>query len=113
MLIIEDECIIALHLEGLLRDLGATSIAFAETEDEAVASARSHRPAFIMSDVNLRSGTGPGAVQTIQNEMGPLPVVFVTATPEACIPCNPPARVLGKPLHEPSISQAFCDMAPL
>ena len=113
VLIIEDECVVALHLEGLLSDHGATSFAFAETEDEAVAKARLHRPALIMSDVNLRSGTGPRAVETIQDEMGPLPVIFVTASPEACIPCDPPARVLGKPLHEASISQPSLSLLPL
>ncbi len=62
VLIIEDEAVVALHLEALLREHGATTFAFAGTEAEAVEAARDRRPALLTSDVNLREGTGPRAV---------------------------------------------------
>ncbi len=113
VLIIEDEVLVALDLEALLAQQGASSFAFAASEAEAVSEARRRRPELITSDVVLQSGTGPRAVKVIQEELGPLPVIFITATPEACVPCDPPARVLSKPLQEASISQAFRELAPL
>lgn len=113
VLIIEDEVLIALDLQGLLEGLGATSFAFADTQVEAVDAARERRPDLITSDVALLEGTGPEAVEIILKELGPVPVIFVTGTPEACRSCGPPARVLSKPLHRPTFSSAFRELAPL
>ena len=113
VLIIEDEPVIAMDVQGLLAAIGAPSFSFAVTQDEAVREARRHPPALITSDVKLAQGTGPLAVEQILRELGDIPVIFITATPEDCEPCEPPARVLSKPMHEPSIARAFLDMAPL
>lgn len=113
VLIIEDEILVAIDLEALLAGLGATSFSFAETEADAIEQARRRRPDLITSDVHLRSGFGPTAVATIQKEAGPVPVIFVTAHPEACKPCGPPTRILDKPIHEARLSEAFLQMAPL
>jgi CheY-like chemotaxis protein len=111
-LIIEDEALIALDLQEMLETAGATTFSFAETEREAVDAARERRPDVIMSDVMLRQGTGPGAVEAIQYEMGPLPVIFITATPEACGHCGPPTIVLGKPMVDAKVREAFRLVAP-
>lgn len=113
VLIIEDEVLVALHLEMILADYGATSFAFAETEAEAIQEARLRMPDMITSDVRLRHGTGPRAIEMIIKELGHVPVLFITATPEECIPCDPPHRVFEKPVHEPSIAAAFRQMAPV
>lgn len=107
VLIIEDEPLIALDLEDLLRDNGAHSFSFADTQHDAVALSRDHRPDFILSDVWLSEGTGPLAVAHIRHELGTIPVIFVTATPEACSPCAPPGMVFRKPLDRPAIGAAF------
>ena len=107
VLIIEDEALIALDLQEMLAAGGATSFSFAETEDEAVAQARLHRPDVITSDVMLREGTGPRAVETIQREMGPLPVIFITATPGACTPREASAHILAKPVTNAAVCQVF------
>lgn len=99
VLIIEDEILIALDLRALLEDQGTKTFAFAGTQAEAVEAAREQKPDFITADVALLEGTGPKAVETILQEIGPVPVVFITGTPEACHPCPPPARVLDKPLQ--------------
>lgn len=99
VLIIEDEILIALDLRALLEDHGTKTFAFAGTQAEAVEAAREQKPDFITADVALLEGTGPKAVETILQEIGPVPVVFITGTPEACHPCPPPARVLDKPLQ--------------
>lgn len=107
VLIIEDEALIALDLQDILAETGATSFSFAETEQDAIDSARLHRPDVITSDVMLREGTGPRAVATILGEMGPLPVIFITATPSDCAQCLPPMRVLAKPVSDAAVRQAF------
>ncbi len=112
VLIIEDEPLIALNLQMLLEDSGATSVDIAETQDGAVSAARAHRPDFITSDITLKRGTGPLAVQTIHETLGAVPVIFITATPEACFPRDPNVRVFGKPMNEPAIARAFQELTP-
>lgn len=112
VLIIEDEPITALDLEAIFQKHGGTSFSFADTEIEAVAAATARRPDLIASDVNLREGTGPGAVHRILEQMGPLPVIFITATPGDCRPCVGQARVLSKPVQEASIVAAIHAIAP-
>ena len=111
VLIIEDEPLLAFDLQDMLSTAGATSFAFAETEDEAVTEARTRRPDVITSDVMLREGTGPCAVQTILSELGPVPVIYITATPERCEPCAPDAPILAKPISEAVVSQVFRTVA--
>jgi CheY-like chemotaxis protein len=113
VLIIEDDPIVALDIQGLLSTLGATSFSVAETEEEAIREAQRERPALITSDVKLRAGTGPTAVKTIHRRFGDIPVIFITGTPEACEPCDPPGRVLTKPLSEPELAEAFQTAAPI
>lgn len=111
VLIIEDEPLIALDLEDLLQAYGAVTFSFAESQRSAIEASREQRPDFILSDVSLIEGTGPLAVQAIQGEHGDIPVIFVTATPDACSPCAPPGRVFHKPMDRPAIGAAFRRMA--
>ena len=99
-----------MDLEALLSLEGATSFAFAACQDDAVSEAVSCRPAVIMSDVKLLEGTGPMAVAIIVDRLGPIPVIFITGTPEACSPCDPANPVLPKPFDRPAIVQAFRQM---
>jgi CheY-like chemotaxis protein len=112
VLIIEDEPFIAMILQDLLEEEGATSIAIAVTEQEAIASALACRPAVITSDVNLLEGTGPRAVQKIHEKLGEVPVIFVTATPNDCRPCNPPGVILTKPVDQRALIRAFHELGP-
>jgi two-component system, response regulator PdtaR len=107
VLIIEDEILVAMHIETLLEDAGATSFAFAASEEEAVASAQAMRPGLITSDVKLSDGAGPAAVRRILAEMGPIPVIFITATPEDCALSDPPMTVLVKPLMSEALATAY------
>lgn len=100
VLIIEDEPLIAMLLHDILEDEGVNSFAFAHTQEDAVASALSHRPDLITSDVKLIQGTGPVAVDEIRHQLGDIPVIFVTATPNECRPCAPPGQILRKPVDE-------------
>ena len=111
VLIIEDEPLIALDLEDLLGRYGALTFSFADSQRGAIDASRDIRPDFILSDVSLLEGTGPLAVQAICGELGAIPVIFVTATPEACAPSALPGQVFRKPMDRPAIGAAFRRMA--
>nr|TFG51385.1 MAG: response regulator [Hyphomicrobiales bacterium] len=82
VLIIEDESIIALDLEGMVTRLGHEVVALAATKDEAVAKARVGRPGLILADINLgEGGSGTEAVTEILARFD-VPVIFITAYPE-------------------------------
>lgn len=93
-------------------DAGATSLSNAYTEEEAVAAALDTRPEVILSDVHLLAGTGPLAVQEIRRQLGPVPVIFITATPYACQPCEYAAAILAKPISAALLTEAFQRVAP-
>lgn len=112
VLIIEDEILVAMLIQDVLEEEGATSFAFAATQEEAVAAARARPPALITSDVKLLNGTGPHAVTEILAQLGPVPVLFITATPEDCEPCRPPALILEKPVNAAKLATAFHQLAP-
>lgn len=107
VLIIEDEPLIAMSIQDALEEAGATSFHIAENEADAVTSARDHPPGFITSDVHLKQGTGPAAVRAIRAELGDIPVLFLTATPERCTPCDQPGTVLAKPFMNNDLGRAF------
>jgi DNA-binding NtrC family response regulator len=112
VLVIEDDFLIADHIIQLIEAAGATSIAQAGSEDEAIAEARRRPPAFIMSDVALTTGTGPAAVRAIIAEHGATPVIFVTGTPAACHPCGLSMEILEKPIDERKLMDTFLRLAP-
>ncbi len=106
VLIIEDEAIIAASIQMILEGAGATSVDFADTEEQAVAAARITRPKVITSDVRLRVGTGPNAVKAIRDEHGHIPVIYITSSPEECHGCDPD-HIVPKPMSEARIEQLF------
>jgi len=113
VLIIEDHPMIAMLIQDVLEEEGATSFAFAATQRDAVALAIQHPPAMSTSDVNLLEGTGPAAVQQIYQQLGEVPVIFITATPDICTPCSPPGVVLVKPVNVQQVATAFRRLAPV
>lgn len=112
VLVIEDEPMVAMLIQDILEDAGATSFAFAATEQDAVDLAMRQVPELIASDVHLIEGTGPRAVSRIQEHVGAIPVIFITATPDDCRPCNPPGVVLVKPIRPYEVASAFRELAP-
>ncbi|MDQ0838968.1 response regulator [Sphingomonas sp. ZB1N12] len=112
VLVIEDDWLIADHIISLIEQAGATSYDQADCETDAVFAAGARIPDMIVSDVRLREGTGPLAVQRIIAAHGNIPVMFITGTPEACVPCDPPAEVLDKPIMESAVLETFRRLAP-
>jgi CheY-like chemotaxis protein len=96
----------ALIIENHLRDAGFTTVDFAVTEAEAVASARSCRPDLITSDVTLPQGCGIAAVEAICGERR-IPVVFITATGWQVRERLGDAVVVAKPFGPAQLTRAL------
>jgi DNA-directed RNA polymerase specialized sigma24 family protein len=82
VLIIEDEPIISLDLQSIVREMGHSVAAIATTRDEAVRAARKTEPGLVLADIKLADGSsGIDAVREILSEVQ-VPIVFITAYPE-------------------------------
>ena len=104
-LIIEDETLIAMTIEEILRGCGFTTFDFATSGDEAVALASSSCPDLITADVELNPGNGIEAVNVICS--GPsIPVVFITGTPKEVTRLMPLHPLVLKPFTEETLSSA-------
>ena len=95
-LIIEDDGLTSMAIEDVLRDCGFTSFDGAVSFDEAVTAAHKRCPDLITSDVQLQSGCGIDAVQTICSSTR-IPVIFITGRAHAARSRMPQHRVLTKP----------------
>ena len=108
VLIIEDEPIIAMDIEELVRDCGHRVIGVAATESEAVAAAMRSKPGLILADINLGlGGDGTSAVARILRRYQ-VPVIFVTAYPERLLTGEAvePAFVITKPFDPMTLAIA-------
>ncbi len=82
VLIIEDEPMIAMHLEQIVEDMGHDVSAMAMTHADALARAHEVRPELVLADIQLADGSsGLEAAQEILLSFD-VPVVFITAFPE-------------------------------
>lgn len=95
-----------------MEDAGATTFEETCTEADAICAAQAHRPDVILSDVRLLEGTGPSAVARIRDELGAIPVIFVTGTPDECEPCHYAAAVMAKPVDDRALTTLFRQVAP-
>ncbi|MEZ2132174.1 MULTISPECIES: response regulator [unclassified Sinorhizobium] len=81
VLIVEDEPLIALDIEGMVESAGLAVAGIATSTDRAIALAPSADIALV--DVNLADGaTGPSIGRILAEKYG-LAVIFMTANPEA------------------------------
>ncbi len=110
VLVIEDDAIAALDIEAALRNAGATSVAIAANEQDAIRFAQERTPSVITSDVMLADGSGPGAISAICRELGDIPVIFITAVPNSC--GNEGHAVLEKPFSDRLLEAMFKAVAP-
>lgn len=82
VLIIEDEPVIAMHLQNIVEDIGHTVIGTAATRTEAVTLAKQEQADLVLADIRLADGSsGIDAVKDILSDYR-VPVIFITAYPE-------------------------------
>ena len=109
VLIIEDEPIIAMDLETIVRDLGHSVNGVAVTRDEAVAQAMAHRPGLVLADIQLADdSSGIDAVKDILAEFS-VPVIFITAFPERLLTGErpEPTFLITKPFQRSTVKAAI------
>lgn len=104
-LIIEDEALIAMAIEEILRDCGFLTFDLAASVHEAIDHAKNTCPDLITADVELRPGSGIDAVNVIC--AGPdIPVIFVTGTPEKLASSVPQYPYILKPFRAEALMEA-------
>ena len=109
VLIIEDEPIIALDIEGIVQDLGHRVTGLARTHKEAVASVKAHPPGLVLADIQLADGSsGLNAVNEILGIIN-VPVIFITAFPERLLTGEKPepAFLITKPFQPDAVKAAI------
>ena len=83
ILVVEDEAVVALDVEGRLRRLGYQVVGIADSYASALAQAAAVRPDLVLMDIALRDGAdGIAAAERLRAELA-VPVVFVTAFADA------------------------------
>lgn len=79
IIIVEDESIIALDVENMLKSLGYSVPAVLNKGEEAVKKSEEIRPDLVLMDINLKGETdGIKAAEIIHNELH-IPVIYLTA----------------------------------
>lgn len=109
VLIIEDEAVVALAIEDVLRDCGCSSFDVAGTADEAVKAAAQRCPDLITSDVRLAPGCGIDAVEAICADKT-IPVIFITGTPGDVQARRPDNLILHKPFSATRLAEAVLEV---
>jgi DNA-binding response OmpR family regulator len=105
-LIIEDNHIIAMMIEEELNAHGYQSTEIATSQEQAIAMAWARCPDLITVDDKLDSGTGVGSIREICQYQA-LPVIFITAEPDAILESIPGAIVVLKPFSRPQLKVAI------
>ena len=109
VLIIEDEPLISMQLEDLVRSLGHDICGTAATRTQAQQIAAEHTPGLVLADIQLADGSsGLDAVDDIL-EMASMPVIFITAYPERLLTGNrpEPTYLITKPFQESTVRAAI------
>ena len=109
VMIIEDEPIIAMDIETIVRDLGHEVTGVAVTRDEAVALAMEDRPGLVLADIQLADdSSGIDAVKDILARFQ-VPVIFITAFPERLLTGErpEPTFLITKPFQRSTVKAAI------
>ncbi len=109
VLIIEDEPVIAMDIESMVRELGHNVTSVATTRDEAVKAARENPPGLVLADIQLADGSsGIDAVKSILGSHD-VPVIFITAYPERLLTGErpEPAFLITKPFLPQTVKAAI------
>lgn len=109
VLIIEDEPLISMQLEDLVRSLGHEICGTAATRTQAREVAQQSQPGLVLADIQLADGSsGLDAVDDIL-AIGSVPVIFITAYPERLLTGDrpEPTYLVTKPFQEDTVRAAI------
>ena len=109
VLIIEDEPLISMQLEDLVRSLGHDVCGMAATRTQAQQIVAETTPGLVLADIQLADGSsGLDAVDDILR-IGSVPVIFITAYPERLLTGDrpEPTYLVTKPFQESTVRAAI------
>lgn len=109
VLIIEDEPLISMQLEDLVRSQGHAICGTAATRSQAREVVAQKTPGLVLADIQLADGSsGLDAVDDIL-AIGSVPVIFITAYPERLLTGNrpEPTYLITKPFQEQTVRTAI------
>src|SRR5690348_9513373 len=109
VLIVEDEALLAMQIEQLLREAGHESVGHAMDSEEAFELARERRPDLVLVDVRLRDGlTGAEIMRVLTQPPGGAAGLFLTAS-RPLLPADFAGAlgVMPKPFSENAFRQAM------
>lgn len=109
VLIIEDEPLISMQLEGLVSDLGHNVIGTAATHSKALEIFSRAPAGLVLADIQLADGSsGIEAVEDLL-KIGDVPVIFITAYPERLLTGErpEPTYLVTKPFREDTVRAAI------
>lgn len=108
ILVVEDEILIALELEGLLQDYGHEVVGIAATSTSAMALAADLKPELAFVDIHLADGpTGVEVARRLAADLR-VAVLFMTANAKRIPPDFAGALgVIAKPYTERGVQQAL------
>lgn len=105
VLIIEDEPLISMQLEDLVRSLGHDICGTAATRTQAQEVIAERKPGLVLADIQLADGSsGLDAVDDILESYS-VPVIFITAYPERLLTGDrpEPTFLVTKPFQEQTV----------
>ena len=109
VLIIEDEPLISMQLEDLVRSLGHEVCGMAATRTQAREIVAQRTPGLVLADIQLADGSsGLDAVDDIL-KLESVPVIFITAYPERLLTGDrpEPTYLITKPFQESTVRTAI------
>ena len=109
VLIIEDEPIIAMDIEMIVRDMGHDVTGVAVTHAEALQMVQARRPSLVLADIQLADdSSGIDAVKDILSQFS-VPVIFITAFPERLLTGErpEPTFLITKPFQRATVKAAI------
>lgn len=115
VLIVEDEAILALDLEGQVEDAGHIVVAIASDTDQAVRAAETERPDLAFMDIRLARGSSGVEAARILRERWNIPCVFLSANLDpatrAAVAPLLPLGFINKPFHPRLVREALAAAA--
>jgi len=104
-LIVEDEPMIALDLEAILKDLGFTSTRLAMSVDRALAALAGESFQLALVDYKLGEETAEPVLAVLARSA--IPFIIVTGYSRAALAGLVDAPILGKPVTRASLSEVL------
>jgi DNA-binding NarL/FixJ family response regulator len=112
VLIVEDEGLVALNIEGALAEAGFDIVGILDTEDEAVTAAQRLQPDVVLLDITLREGDGISAAKRIRQSVETL-IIFISGNSDlgtlAAADEVGPAAFIRKPFISETLAKSVAD----